>query len=118
LPGISIHAVDVALGIVAAGMLVEVFALPAGQQRRLVARGALSPKGTLDDAALAVTFAPGCYEAVFHVGAYYRDVGMPLPDVPFLDVVSYRFGISEPRQHYHLPFKFTPWGYSCFRGGA
>jgi 5-hydroxyisourate hydrolase-like protein (transthyretin family) len=21
-------------------------------------------------------------------------------------------------QHYHLPFKLTPWGYSCFRGGA
>ncbi|HUG76827.1 MAG TPA: hydroxyisourate hydrolase, partial [Burkholderiales bacterium] len=35
-----------------------------------------------------------------------------------LDVVTYRFGISDPEQHYHLPFKCTPWGYSCFRGGA
>ena len=25
--------------------------------------------------------------------------------------------IADPRQHYHLPFKCTPWGYSCFRGG-
>jgi 5-hydroxyisourate hydrolase len=33
-------------------------------------------------------------------------------------VVHFRFGISDPRQHYHLPFKCTPWGYSCFRGGA
>jgi 5-hydroxyisourate hydrolase len=41
-----------------------------------------------------------------------------LPAVPFLDVVTYRFGISDPAQHYHLPFKCTPWGYSCFRGGA
>jgi 5-hydroxyisourate hydrolase len=117
LPGLSIHAVDVARGIVAAGMLVEVFALPEGEGRRLVARGPLSTKGTLDDTALAATFTPGCYEAVFHVGAYYRDAGLSLPLVPFLDVVSYRFGISEPQQHYHLPFKFTPWGYSCFRGG-
>jgi len=38
--------------------------------------------------------------------------------VPFLDVVSYRFGIAEPEAHYHLPMKCTPWGYSCFRGGA
>jgi tripartite-type tricarboxylate transporter receptor subunit TctC len=21
-------------------------------------------------------------------------------------------------QHYHLRFKCTPWGYSCFRGGG
>ena len=41
-----------------------------------------------------------------------------LPAVPFLDVVTYRFGIADPQQHYHLPFKCTPWGYSCFRGGA
>ena len=41
-----------------------------------------------------------------------------LPKVPFLDVVRYSFGISDPEQHYHLPFKCTPWGYSCFRGGA
>ena len=41
-----------------------------------------------------------------------------LPEVPFLDVVTYRFGIADPAQHYHLPFKCTPWGYSCFRGGA
>jgi 5-hydroxyisourate hydrolase len=38
--------------------------------------------------------------------------------VPFLDVVTYRFGIADPQAHYHLPFKCTPWGYSCFRGGA
>ena len=41
-----------------------------------------------------------------------------LPYVPFLDVVSYRFGIADPEQHYHLPMKVTPWGFSCFRGGA
>jgi 5-hydroxyisourate hydrolase len=33
-------------------------------------------------------------------------------------MVAYQFGIDDPQQHYHLPFKCTPWGYSCFRGGA
>jgi 5-hydroxyisourate hydrolase len=55
---------------------------------------------------------------VFKVGAYYRAAHVSIPDVPFLDAVTYDFGIADPGQHYHLPFKCTPWGYSCFRGGA
>ena len=44
--------------------------------------------------------------------------GFALPAVPFLDVATFRFGIADADQHYHMPFKLTPWGYSCFRGGA
>jgi 5-hydroxyisourate hydrolase len=116
-PGVSIHVVDVSRGVVAVGMQVEVFAL-AGGERRLIAQGAVSAKGTLDDAALDAVLAAGSYEAVFRVGDYYRGANVELPAVPFLDVVTYRFGIADPRQHYHLPFKCTPWGYSCFRGGS
>ncbi len=118
LPGISIHAVDVASGTVAAGMQVDLFAVSAADERKLIACGRLSARGTLDDPALDATFAAGIYEAVFQVGGYLRSIGNSLPSVPFLDIVTYRFGIAEPRQHYHLPFKFTAWGYSCFRGGA
>ncbi len=117
MPGISIHAVDVARGAVATGMSVELFAVD-GSGRRLIVCGPISAAGTLDEPALKATFAAGSYEAVFHVAAYHRDAGVALPAVPFLDVVTYRFGIAEPQQHYHLPFKFTAWGYSCFRGGA
>jgi 5-hydroxyisourate hydrolase len=114
MPGISIHVVDVSRGVVAAGMFVELHD-PDG---KLIAQGALSPNGTLDDPALARTVSPGTYRATFHVAAYYRACGVALPAVPFLDVVTYDFGIADPAQHYHLPFKCTPWGYSCFRGGA
>jgi 5-hydroxyisourate hydrolase len=117
-PGLSIHVVDVSCGIVAAGMRIEVFALTADGGRRLIAGGDLSGKGTLDNAALDAVLAAGAYEVVFHIAAYYRNAGVPVPPIPFLDVVSYRFGIADPRQHYHLPMKCTPWGYSCFRGGA
>ena len=61
--------------------------------------------------------APGFYEAVFHVAEFYRDAGIAQAGVPFFDVVTYRFGVADPLQHYHLPMKLTPWGYSCFRGG-
>jgi 5-hydroxyisourate hydrolase len=115
MPGISIHVVDVSRGVVAAGMQIEL----RDADGRVLASGVTSAKGLLEQPALAATFAPGGYAAVFHVSDYYRrQEGVALPKVPFLDVVHYRFGISESQQHYHLPFKCTPWGYSCFRGGA
>jgi 5-hydroxyisourate hydrolase len=114
MPGISIHVVDVSRGTIAAGMQVEL----RHADGRVLATGATNAKGLLEHPALESVFEAGHYEALFHVSAYYRRQEVPLPEVPFLDVVHYRFGISDPQQHYHLPFKCTPWGYSCFRGGA
>lgn len=110
MPGISIHVVDVSRGVVAAGMRVALF-----RGAQALADGTTSPKGLLE---ISERVQPGVYEAVFHVAAWYRARQVELPAVPFLDVVTYRFGIDDPEQHYHLPFKCTPWGYSCFRGGA
>ena len=115
MPGISIHVVDVSRGVVASGMQVELHALG---QPRLIAKARVAASGLVEEAALGEVFAPGEYEAVFDVGAYYREEGVALPEVPFLGRVVYRFGIADSAQHYHLPFKVTPWGYSCFRGGA
>jgi 5-hydroxyisourate hydrolase len=102
--------VDVSRGVVAAGMRIEVFS---GKERILA--GKTSMNGVVED---GKTFEQSYYEAVLHVAEWYRSQQVLLPEVPFLDVVTYRFGISDPAQHYHLPFKCTPWGYSCFRGGA
>ena len=118
MPGVSIHVVDVSRGVVAAGMAVEMYALPPDAASRLIAEGVISAGGTWDEPLLQQPLAPGPYEARFHAAAYYRAAGVTLPREPFLDVVSYRFGIDDSTQHYHLPFKCTPWGYSCFRGGA
>ena len=118
MPGVSIHVVDVAHGVIAAGLEIALFAVKPDAPPQLIAQGRAGANGLLEHPALASTFATGTHRAVFQVGAYYRDRGEPLPRVPFLDVVTYDFGIADPAQHYHLPFKFTPWGYSCFRGGA
>ena len=92
-------------------MRVEVFF-----KDRKILNGVTSAKGALEQSA---TLEPGMYAAVLHVAEWYRQQhAVLLPAVPFLDVVTYRFGVSDPQQHYHLPFKCTPWGYSCFRGGA
>jgi 5-hydroxyisourate hydrolase len=113
MPGISIHVVDVSRGVVAAGMRVELYR----RDTRLV-EGTIGANGLLEHPALKQRFVADNYQAVFHVADYYRGAGIALPARPFLHVVRYDFGIADAEQHYHLPFKCTPWGYSCFRGGA
>lgn len=118
MPGVSIHVVDVSRGVVAAGMAVSLHAIGNGDIRHEVAAGVIGANGVLAHDALGRHFAPGYYVASFAIADYYRNAGVALPPVPFLDIVSYGFGIADPQAHYHLPFKCTPWGYSCFRGGA
>ena len=115
--GVSIHVVDVSRGVIASGMRVELFGC--GPPRTPLCDGAINAKGVLDEPALmSEVMQAGIYEAVFHVADWYRRAGVTLPALPFLDFVTYRFAIGDTAQHYHLPMKLTPWGYSCFRGGA
>ncbi|MFO1161645.1 MAG: hydroxyisourate hydrolase [Reyranellaceae bacterium] len=109
--GLSIHAYDVSRGIAAAGLRVEV----KGPDGRTLLDGTVDSRGVLE---LADVPATGLYEATFHVGDWYRAQGVAVPTPAFLEAVPYRFGIADLAQHYHLPLKMTPWGFSLFRGGA
>jgi 5-hydroxyisourate hydrolase len=112
--GISLHAVDVAAGVPAQGMRVELFAL--GAERRCVAQGALGASGALDDPVTRGSgVTAGEYEAHFHVGAWLRARG-DLDGPAFLDVAVFRFVVARVEEHYHLPLKFTRWGLALFRG--
>ena len=62
------------------------------------------------------TFQPGVYELDFHVGDYFRRLGVAQTEPPFLDVVTLRFGVADATQHYHVPLVVTPWSYSTYRG--
>ena len=107
--GLSIHAVDVAAGRPAEGLRVRVFRL--ASEPCLVAEGTLGPSGALDHPIVWSTMEAGLYEVEFHIGAY-----LGTGNGGFLDVAPVRFRITDPGQHYHLPLKFTAWGYSVFRG--
>lgn len=117
MPGMSIHVVDVSRGVVAAGLLVCVERL-CNDVRVLVCHGSIGTDGSLAQPERMSQCIAGIHEVTFRVGDYYRRQVGTLPDIPFLDVVPFRFGLADPLQHYHLPFKMTPWGFSCFRGGA
>ena len=118
MPGISIHVVDVSRGIVAQGMRAELWSAAGNAPFNLQLEGQIDDRGLLVHPDLARTFAAGRYRAVFDVGGYYRSCGIAMAADPFLELVNFDFGIAVPEQHVHLPFKCTPWGYSCFRGGA
>jgi len=36
--------------------------------------------------------------------------------IPFLDDVVVKFGISNIKEHYHVPLLVSPWSYSTYRG--
>lgn len=119
--GLSIHCVDVASGRVAVGLQVTLRRLGAdGQpQAAVLVQGRIGSNGLLTDPELmSEAITPGGYEVSFAVGDYYRAQGSVVPSIAFLEVVPYRFHIADALQHYHLPFKFTAWGFSLFRGGA
>jgi 5-hydroxyisourate hydrolase len=114
MPGLSVHAVDVTRGMPARGMKIEVFAL--APSRRLIAEGRLSPSGMLEHAIARDSLPPGPYEVLFHAGEFFASAGVPQASPPFLADVPFRFTIADPAQHYHLPMKITPWGFSLYRG--
>lgn len=115
--GISIHAVDIARGLPAGGLAVRLWRL--GAERIEVASGTCSESGLFQHpVAEGKGVERGLFEVEFDTGAFYRAAGVPLPDPVFLEVAVFRFGIDRVAEHFHLPFKFTPWGFSLFRGGA
>ena len=117
---VSIHVVDVAHGLVAVGMRVDVVRREEEDERwTQVVSGKVGRNGVVDGIeGREALFEIGVYELRLHVADYYRARGTPLPEPAFMDVQVFRFGLADTSQHYHLPVKLTPWGLSCFRGGA
>ena len=115
--GISIHAVDVARGIPASGLGVTLIRLSPDTAE--IAQGTCGAGGHFDHpVTTGAGVTRGTYEVRFDVAAFYASSDLILPDPAFLDVAVFRFGIDRVTEHFHLPFKFTPWGFSLFRGGA
>jgi 5-hydroxyisourate hydrolase len=102
----------------AAGLVVAVSRVTAAGQVP-ISQGTVNAQGHYDDAELAARkLDAGCYAARFEIGAFYRNAGVAISEPPFLGSVLFEFGLADPAQHYHLPLKMTPWGYSLFRGGS
>lgn len=112
--GISTHVLDTMHGRPAAGMALRFFRDDEAMPLKALTTNA---DGRTDEPLMggdALTAGP--YRIEFEVGAYFKALGVDLPDPPFLDVVSIRFGVGAPDRKYHVPLLVSPWSYSTYRG--
>jgi 5-hydroxyisourate hydrolase len=113
---LSTHVLDTAHGRPAAGMALHLYAL-AGEARQPLKRLTTNGDGRTDEPLLAGDeLREGVFELVFEVAAYFRAQGLSLPEPPFLDEVTVRFGVADATANYHVPLLVSPWSYSTYRG--
>ena len=112
---LTTHCLDTFSGKPAKGIKVEVYFFVSGNRTKLNST-ILNHNGRSDKPLIEGTnFKEGQYELVFFVGDYFEKMA-DLPKTPFLNEVVIRFGISNPKEHYHVPLLVSPWSYSTYRG--
>ena len=105
-------ALDIYSGKPAKGMKVDVYFF--SDKREKIKSTVLNSDGRPDEA-LIETIEVGNYELVFHVEEYFGKI-IKLQKPNFLNEVSIKFGISNPKEKYHVPLLVSPWSYSTYRG--
>ena len=114
-PRLTTHVLDTAHGRPAAGVAVQLWRLTGGA-REEVARTVTNADGRCDAPLLSgAALAPGTYELVFAVGAYFAGAGDDGAG-DFLDEVPVRFVVRPGLNHYHVPLLIAPYSYSTYRG--
>ena len=109
---LTTHALDTYSGKPAKGMKVDVYFI--SEKREKIKSVVLNNDGRPDEV-LVETIKTGNYELVFYVGNYFQKIS-ELENPRFLDEVSIKFGISNPKEKYHVPLLVSPWSYSTYRG--
>ncbi|MDC1476184.1 hydroxyisourate hydrolase [Pelagibacteraceae bacterium] len=109
---LTTHALDTYSGKPAKGMKVDVYFI--SEKREKIKSVVLNNDGRPDEV-LIEPIMTGNYELVFHVEEYFKKV-TELKNPNFLNEVSIRFGVSNPKEKYHVPLLVSPWSYSTYRG--
>src|SRR2546423_11505064 len=99
---LSTHILDNVLGKPAEGVVINLHAIR-NRERLHLKTTITNGDGRPTESFSSDPLDPGTYELTFHAGAYFRGLGMPLTDPPFLDEIVIRFGISDDAAHYHVP---------------
>jgi 5-hydroxyisourate hydrolase len=111
---LTTHVLDTMRGCPAVDMRVELWSVE-GESRQHLVEIRTNREGRCD-APLLEGGGRGVWELQFHARDYFVRTGVTLPDPPFLDVITIRFGIADDDAHYHVPLLLSPWSYSTYRG--
>ena len=109
---LTTHALDIYSGRPAKGMKVDIFFI--SEKREKIKTIVLNNDGRSDEV-LMEPIKVGNYELVFYVEEYFKKI-VELEKPNFLGEVSVKFGISNPKEKYHIPLLVSPWAYSTYRG--
>ena len=111
---LTTHCLDTFSGKPAKGIKVDVYLISGKKEK--INSVTLNNNGRSDKPLIeGANFTEGQYELVFFVGDYFKKI-TDLPKTPFLNEVIIRFGISNSKEHYHVPLLVSPWSYSTYRG--
>ena len=114
---LTTHVLDIAQGIPASQMTIQVWRLDTTGERSLRKTVHTGPNGRPQEPLLAgEEFKTGTYELIFAVEAYFAAQHLLMAEPPFLSDVPIRFSIADGNAHYHVPLLVSPWAYSTYRG--
>ena len=112
---LTTHVLDVYSGKPGAGIKVDLYFVSEGNRKKIKSV-VLNSEGRSDQPLVEKEeFKIGKYELIFFVGDYFKIITKN-NDLKFLDDVIVRFGISNNKEHYHVPLLVSPWSYSTYRG--
>jgi len=112
---LTTHVLDVYSGKPGKGIKVDLYYVENNKKEKLNSV-ILNNDGRTDKALIeGENFKEGKYELIFFVGDYFKKI-TETSEIPFLDDVIIKFGISNATQHYHVPLLVSPWSYSTYRG--
>jgi 5-hydroxyisourate hydrolase len=114
--GLSTHILDLTHGTPASNVTIQLY-FQNQSEWKLIKTAVTNSDGRLDTPfLLEEEMKIGNYELLFHIGDYFNSKNIEQLDYPFLGSIPIRFGISDPKAHYHVPLLVSPWGYQTYRG--
>jgi 5-hydroxyisourate hydrolase len=103
---LTVHVLDTARGVPAAGM-----PLSLGRDGEMLVRRMTDADGRCEGALLAGdALRDGMYEITFDVAAWSGD------ETGFYDRITLRFRVDRSTAHLHIPLLLSPFGYTTYRG--
>ena len=100
---LTTHVLDVFSGKPGKGIKVELFFLD-GENREKLCSIVLNNDGRSEKPLVEnEKFKNGKYELIFHIGDYFKKITKQ-DQLQFLDDVVVRFGISNNKENYHVPY--------------